>query len=80
VQVRAAEIGVEQDDALAERRQEDAEVRRKQRLPRAALAAADRDDPPRRARLRLALARRLVGDDREIAERIACFDHDVNLP
>ena len=49
VQVGAAEVGVDEDDLLAELRQVDAEVGGEQRLADAALAAADGDDAARGA-------------------------------
>src|SRR5262249_41508717 len=49
VEVGAAEIGVEEDDALAERREEDGDVGGDERLAGAALAATDGDDAARGA-------------------------------
>ncbi len=46
VQVGAAEIGVDEDDAFSQLRQVDAEVGGEQRLSDAALAPADGDDAP----------------------------------
>ena len=60
VQVGAAEIGVDEDDALAELREVDAEVGGEQRLADAAFAAADGDDAAQAlGRLAVRMRRRL---------------------
>ena len=50
VQVRRAERGIDEHDPLAERREEDADVRGDEALAHAAFAAADGDHPRSHAR------------------------------
>ena len=73
VQVGAAEIGVDEHDALAQLRQVDGQVGREQRLADAALAATDGDDAASAsAGARSAFTGRRVF-------RLVCVDHDASV-